>query len=81
MNNNSNISWNNDVLNMMNAMSFVLGIMNLELNNKQLSNDELDKHLKEQDNILKDQNETYLKRIIEQNEKIISLLERRTNEN
>lgn len=74
MNNNTSFNWNNDVLNMMNAMSFVLGIMNLELNNKQLSNDELDKHLQEQDNILKDQNETYLKKIIEQNEEIIELL-------
>lgn len=74
MNNNTNFNWNNDVLNMMNAMSFILGIMNLELNNRQLSNDELDKHLQDQDNILKDQNETYLKKIIEQNEEIINLL-------
>lgn len=74
MNNNTNFNWNDDVLNMMNAISFIIGIMNLELNNKQLSNDELDKHLQQQDNILKDQNETYLKKIIEQNEEIIDLL-------
>lgn len=46
-------------------LSFIIGLQNLELNQKQVS--DLDKHLSEQDNRL-------LAKIIHQNEEIIQLL-------
>lgn len=52
-----------------------------QMNQKQLSNDDLMKHLQKQDNVLEKQNQIldeqttkYLKTIIEQNETIINLL-------
>lgn len=52
-----------------------------QMNQKQLSNDDLMKHLQKQDNVLEKQNQIldeqttkYLKTIIEQNETIIKLL-------
>ena len=52
-----------------------------QMNQKQLSNDDLMKHLQKQDNVLENQNQIldeqtnkYLKKIIEQNETIIKLL-------
>lgn len=52
-----------------------------QMNQKQLSNDDLMEHLQKQDNILEQQNKVldeqttkYLKTIIEQNETIIKLL-------
>ena len=57
---------NLDFLDILTILSFVIGYENLEINIKQ-SND-LDKHLSKQDDIL-------LAKIIEQNEKIIDLLE------
>lgn len=52
-----------------------------QMNQKQLSNDDLMKHLQKQDNVLEKQNQIldeqttkYLKIIIEQNETIIKLL-------
>lgn len=68
------MNWNEDALNMMAICSYVISIANLSLNQKQVSNDELMSHLDEQDNILSEQTETYLKKIVEQNEKIIELL-------
>ena len=49
-------------------------IESYSLNKKQISNDELMKHLEYQDMILNDQTNGYLKKIIEQNEIIINLL-------
>lgn len=53
-----------------------------QMNQKQLSNDDLMQHLQKQDNVLESQNQIleeqttkYLKKIIEQNELIIKLLE------
>lgn len=53
-----------------------------QMNQKQLSNDDLMQHLEKQDNVLENQNKVleeqttkYLKKIIEQNELIIKLLE------
>lgn len=53
-----------------------------QMNQKQLSNDDLMQHLQKQDNILENQNKMldeqttiYLQKIIKQNEEIISLLE------
>ena len=52
-----------------------------QMNQKQLSNDDLMQHLQKQDNVLENQNQIleeqttkYLKKIMEQNETIIELL-------
>lgn len=52
-----------------------------QMNQKQLSNDDLMKHLQKQDNVLEKQNQIldeqtnqYLRKIMEQNETIIKLL-------
>lgn len=57
-------------------------LMDFQMNMTQLSNDDLMKHLikqdgvlNEQDKILDEQTHIYLKKIVEQNEKIIKLLE------
>lgn len=63
------------LLDILNILSFIVGLQNLELNEKQ-SND-LQKHLSSQDDILiKEQNEM-LKKLINQNNEIISLLKRK----
>lgn len=74
MNNNTQLPWNYDFLNILAIASYLLSVQNLELNQQQSSNDDLDKHLEEQDKILNEQNEKYLKKIIEQNEEIKRLL-------
>ena len=74
MNNETKMPWNYDILNIISIASYLLSIQNLQLNQQQTSNDDLDKHLESQDNILQEQNEKYLKKIIEQNETIIKLL-------
>ena len=75
MNNNTNLNWNYDILNGITLMSFIIALQNLDLNLQQTKG--LDEHLKSQDGILNNQNEEYLNKIIEQNEKIIKLLEER----
>lgn len=77
MNNETRMPWNNDILNIISIASYLLSVQNLQLNQQQTSNDDLNKHLQEQDEILHEQNESYLEKIIRQNEKIIHLLERR----
>lgn len=74
MNNNTQMPWNYDLLNIVTIASYLLSIQNLELNQKQTSNDTLDKHLEEQDKILNEQNEKYLETIIQQNQEIVRLL-------
>ena len=74
MNNETKMPWNYDILNIISIASYLLSIQNLQLNQQQASNDDLSKHLKEQDDILQEQNEVYLKKIIEQNKEIIELL-------
>lgn len=74
MNNNVQMPWNYDLLNIVTIASYLLSIQNLELNQKQTSNDTLDKHLEEQDKILYEQNEKYLETIIQQNQEIIKSL-------
>lgn len=66
--------WNYDVLNIIAIASYLLSIQNLQLNEKDLSNNKLNEHLQEQDAILHEQNEKYLNKIIKQNEEIIELL-------
>lgn len=73
--------WNYDILNIISIASYLLSIQNLQLNQQQASNDDLNKHLQEQDDILQEQNEKYLTRIIEQNKELIKLLKGGKNEN
>lgn len=49
----------------------VLQIADFQMNVSQLSNDDIMRHLLLQDRVLDDQTNNYLKKIIEQNEKII----------
>lgn len=74
MNNETKMPWNYDILNIISIASYLLSIQNLQSNQHQISNDDLSKHLESQDRILQEQNEKYLKKIIEQNETIIKLL-------
>lgn len=50
-------------------------LVDFQMNVSQLSNDVLMKELQKQDKILDEQTQVYLKTIIEQNNKIIELLE------
>lgn len=81
MNNETKMSWNNDILNIITIASYLLSIQNLQLNTKQASNDDINKHLQKQDKILYEQNEKYLEKIIEQNNEILKLLKGGKNEN
>ena len=58
-------------IDVINVLSFVIGLQNLELNEKQVK--ELDNHLKQQD-------ENQLALIIKQNEEIIALLKEKKYE-
>lgn len=67
--------------NTLNKIANWLQIFDFQMNVTQLSNDELMKHLLQQDkvldyqnNILQEQTNDYLKKIIEQNEEILKLL-------
>lgn len=79
MNNETRLPWNYDILNIISIASYLLSIQNLQLNQQQVSTDEIDKHLQEQDNILHEQNDRYLEKIIEQNKIIINLLKKGGN--
>ena len=79
MNNETKMPWNYDILNIISIASYLLSIQNLQLNQQQVSTDEIDKHLQEQDNILHEQNDRYLEKIIEQNKVIINLLKKGGN--
>ena len=57
------VDW--DFIDIINVLSFVVGVQNLELNERQIKS--LDNHLREQD-------ENQLALIIKQNEEIIKLL-------
>lgn len=63
---------NLDLLDILTVLSFIIGIQNLELNIGQSNS--LDKHLEQQDNILINEQNEMLKKIIEQNKEIIKLL-------
>ena len=63
-----NFGENLSFIDIVNILSFVIGLQNLELNEKQVK--ALDNHLKEQDEML-------LAKIIKQNEEIIALLKRK----
>ena len=81
MNNNAQMPWNYDILNIIAIASYLLSIQNLQLNQQQTSNDELNEHLQKQDDILQEQNDKYLLKIIQQNEELLKLLKGGKNEN
>ena len=55
-------------------MANMCQVMDFQMNMAQLSNDDLMKHLLQQDKVLDEQTNIYLKKIIEQNKEIIELL-------
>ena len=63
---------NLNLLDILTILSFIIGVQNLELNEEQVSN--LEKHLNNQDAILKKEQNQMLQKIIEQNEEIIRLI-------
>lgn len=81
MNNETKMPWNYDILNIISIASYLLSVQNLQLNQQQTSNDDINKHLQDQDEILHEQNERYLTKIIQQNEGILTLLKGGKNEN
>nr|DAI31726.1 MAG TPA: hypothetical protein [Bacteriophage sp.] len=81
MNNNTQMPWNYDILNIIAIASYLLSAQNLQLNQQQISNDELNEHLQKQDDILQEQNDKYLLKIIQQNEELLKLLKGGKNEN
>ena len=61
----------NDFYFFLSMFANVLQIADFKMNISQLSNDDIMKHLLQQDNVLDDQTNNYLKKIVEQNETII----------
>ncbi len=61
-----------EFLDIVTILSFIVGIQNLELNERQI--DDLQEHLKKQDHILIEEQNKMLKTIIEQNKQIIEIL-------
>lgn len=74
------LPWNNDVLNICTLLSLILSIENLELNKKEVSNNDLKQQLDKQDKILIEEIKSDLKVIIKQNNYIIELLKGEKNE-
>lgn len=72
MNNNNN----NDLrgIDILSIVSLILDLLNYDLNSKMITNDDIFKELKDQDS-------NYLKKIINQNEEIITLIKRSENKN
>ena len=62
----------NKLIDAINVLSYLIAVENLHLNEKQVS--DLDKHLRQQDSILIEQQNKMLEKIIEQNEEIIKIL-------
>lgn len=81
MNNQQSGLFNDEFLDMISVIGFAISIYNLMLNEQQLSNDDVAREVQINRGKLDEQNDKYLETIIEQNNKIISLLERRQNEN
>lgn len=69
--------FNDGFLDMMAIIGLAISIYNLMLNEQQLSNDDVAREVQINRGKLEEQNDKYLETIIEQNNKIISLLERR----
>lgn len=77
MNNQQSGLFNDSFLDMLSVIGFAISIYNLMLNEQQLSNDDVAREVQINRGKLDEQNDKYLETIIEQNKKIISLLERR----
>lgn len=77
INNEDNGLFNDSYLDMMAVIGFAISIYNLMLNKQQLSNDDVAREVQINRGKLDEQNDRYLETIIEQNNKIISLLETR----
>ena len=77
MNNQQSGLFNDGFLDMMAVIGFAISIYNLMLNEQQLSNDDVAREVQINRGKLDEQNDKYLETIIEQNNKIINLLERR----
>lgn len=75
--NEDNGLFNDSYLDMMTVIGFAISIYNLMLNEQQLSNDDVAREVQINRGKLDEQNDRYLETIIEQNNKIISLLETR----
>lgn len=75
--NQENGLFNDGFLDMISVIGFAISIYNLMLNEKQLSNDDVAREVQINRSKLDEQNDKYLETIIDQNNKIISLLERR----
>lgn len=58
----------------LNVMANWCQLESYQMNKKQISNDEIMKHLNKQDDILDEQTNIYLKKIIQQNEEILKIL-------
>ncbi len=69
--------FNDGFLDMSSVIGLALSIYNFMLNEKQLSNDDVAREVQINRSKLDEQNDKYLETIIKQNNKIISLLERR----
>lgn len=69
--------FSDEFLDMMSVISFAISIYNLMINEQQLSNDDVAREVQINRGKLDEQNDKYLETIIEQNNKIINLLERR----
>ena len=63
---------NLEFLDLLTVMSFLVSLINLSLNERQVSS--LDEHLQKQDSILVEEQNRMLQKIIEQNEEIIKLI-------
>ena len=63
---------NLNFLDIVTILSFLVGVQNLELNEQQINN--LEEHLKNQDAVLKNEQNEMLQKIIAQNKEIINLL-------
>lgn len=70
MNNN-----NNNAYFMLSIIANICQLADFDMNIKQISNDEIMKKLENQDKVLDEQTNIYLKKIISQNNEIIKLLE------
>ena len=67
---------NNDNYFVLSIVANMCQLMDFQLNITQLSNDDLMRHLLQQDRVLDEQTNLYLKKIIDQNEEIIKLLKK-----
>ena len=69
--------FNDRFLDMVSVIGFAISIYNLILNEQQLSNDDVAKEVQINRNKLDEQNDIYLKEIVEQNKEILKLLKER----